>query len=391
MSRINFQIPVVVLLFICGCVEPFFPSFPQNSASLLVVEGSITDAEGPQTVHLTRSFEISSSEATPVSGAGVAIEEEDGAIASLNETSPGIYSTTDIQGKVGKRYRLSFTLNGDQYVSSWVRIRQSPPMDSVYWRLSQKETSDPEVTNPGIQILVATDGSESDVQYYRWVWDETWEISVNHPTFWTYVGKFEVERRDDMRNLCWSEFSPRTINVLTTKDLGRNVISGHPLLFVTNAQERLTRRYSLVVKQYALEEEEYTFWKNLEESNERSADLFDKQPARVIGNIQNTGNPEEVVLGYFWASGVSEKRIFIKNSEVTPELRRRPKCNLDTVRRSFRHDFRLFQRLRAGQIFYDFWRDSLTGQILGSLVTTPRCSDCVFKGGKIEKPEFWDD
>ena len=200
-----------------------------------------------------------------------------------------------------------------------------------------------------------------------------------------------VARLDEPRNLCWMESSPRTTDVLTTIDLVSNVVSEHPLLFATNDFERLTRRYSLLVKQYALEEEEYTFWKNLGESNQRSANLFDKQPARVIGNIQNLSNPDEVVLGYFWASGISEKRIFIHSSQVVPELRRNPVCVLDTIRKGRNHDVRVFQRLSTGMVFYDFLLPPIGGNILGYLLTRPTCSDCVFKGGKTEKPEFWDE
>ncbi len=383
---------LVVLLLVGGCVEPFSPDFPEVSTSLLVVEGAITDAEGPYTVQLSRSFAVSSGKVTPASGADITIEEENGPTAVLTETSPGIYVTDGIRGGVGNRYRLTFSVNGNQYSSSWETIRRSPKIDSVYWRLAEQENSDREVES-GIQFFVASDGSETDIQFYRWVWDETWEISVNHATLWYYLGDFELEfiPADEQRNLCWVDFSPRTINVFTTRELGRNVVSEHPLYFSANDQERFTRRYSLLVRQFALEEEEFNFWKNLEESSQGSADLFEKQPARVVGNIQNLSNPDEAVLGYFSASGVSEQRVFIKSSEVTPEFRRRPRCSLDSVSRSFRHDFRVFERLRSGGIFYSFWYTPLGGQILGSLITTSRCSDCVFKGGNIEKPEFWDD
>ncbi len=119
---------VVFLILLWGCVEPFSADLPETSSSILVVEGSITDAEGPYTVQLSRSVALSSEQVTAVSGVDMTIEEENGTVEPLTETSQGIYVSTGIQGKVGQRYRLSFTLNGNQYVSSWVNLRRSPPL-----------------------------------------------------------------------------------------------------------------------------------------------------------------------------------------------------------------------------------------------------------------------
>jgi hypothetical protein len=43
--------------------------------------------------------------------------------------------------------------------------------------------------------------------------------------------------------------------------------------------------------------------------------MFDRQPSLTPSNICNLEDPDELVLGYFSISGVSEKRIFLQDVE----------------------------------------------------------------------------
>ena len=228
--------------------------------------------------------------------------------------------------------------------------------------------------------------------------EETWKIGVYWRTVLEYIGNDMTKRTTDPRHTCWKYFKPTAINIATTDGLAANVLSRHKLSFVTGFDERFTRRYSLLVKQYAIGEEEYLFWKNLKESNEDLGNLFDKQPARVLSNITNVMDTDDIVLGYFSASGVREERVYVDNNDVTGTLSARPFCaDLDTL---FKSDFdspgeyelRLLDRINTGRrIFYDFYYTERLDVVAGALLSVPRCADCTLKGGDLNKPDFWDE
>ena len=76
---------------------------------------------------------------------------------------------------------------------------------------------------------------------------------------------------------------------------------------------RLKYDYCLLVKQYSLSEAAFSYWNKLQEQANESGGLYETQPSRIKGNLFNTDNPDETVLGFFGASGVSEKKIFVKD------------------------------------------------------------------------------
>jgi len=146
-----------------------------------------------------------------------------------------------------------------------------------------------------------------------------------------------------------------------------------------------------------MSEQEFLFWKTIKESTENIGSLFDRQPQSRLGNIQNLNDPTEAVLGYFSASGLSSKRIFIDRSELPLGIRvyngfRECGTNLDTLQREnagFTQeeiDANIFAKINQGQVFYDFADRPF---ISGYIFTSPECSDCRELGGTEVKPDFW--
>ncbi|MBW3467788.1 DUF4249 family protein [Arthrospiribacter ruber] len=58
--------------------------------------------------------------------------------------------------------------------------------------------------------------------------------------------------------------------------------------------------------------------------------VFDLPPANIRGNIVNISNPEETVLGHFFAAGVSSKQVTLEGA----------KLNLLQIQRAFNDDCR---------------------------------------------------
>jgi hypothetical protein len=388
------HIAFLFLLGLSACLEPFNPDIPDNQQSFLVVDGIITDNPGPYTVKIWEASSFNDDN-QPVSGVQVSIEEQDGPTENLTESSTGVYQTTSLQGLVGKSYRLNLNYLGQQYQSTWETIYASPEIDSVYYQFETRGTTEQDIDENGIQFFVDNQGGDEAVRHFRYEWDETWQLGVNWRSGNAYIGNDMVEPTQNPVYRCWTSSTSTTINLATTVGLTENVLSAHPLDFISSDGERFTERYSILIKQYALSETEYDFWKNLRESNQELGTLFDKQPANISGNISsNTG---EKALGYFSASGVKEVRLYLDAVELPLWLSSRPPCSgLDSLLKAdyipaSEYEVDLVNRLNAGEFFIAFVYAPNSGVPIGSVITPPSCSDCTAKGGDLNKPEFWDE
>lgn len=385
---------LIVLISLVSCLEPFDPKLSDSNKDFFIVDGIITDQEGPYTVKISKSSSLVVKN-KPVSNIDVKIEDEDGNIESLWESSPGVYQTVSLQGQVNKSYRLILNNGSKQYLSTWERIPHSSIIDSIYYRVEDKATTDKEDNLTGVQFFIDSHGSSESTKYYRYEWEEVWKIGVYWASYYDYLGDDRIKSTENPRYTCWKYENPSSINIATTEGLKENVLSRHLLGFITGEKERFTQRYSLSVKQFALEEKEYKFWKNLQESNEEIGGLFDRQPAKVLSNLSNPSDPNDEILGYFSASGLREKRVYVNSTEVPRELFRRPQCfALDTLTKDSLgsvYEIAIFDQLKNGKFFYDLLFSAVSPIPYGVLLSKPSCSDCTKKGGVLDKPNFWDE
>jgi len=391
----SYFILLIALVCLYSCLEPFNPQLRESESSFLVVDGIITDQPGPYIVKITRSAAIGE-ETEFVSGVDMSIEEENGVTETLTETSSGIYQTGGIQGKEGKRYRLNFNYLGQQYQSSWQKIYASPVIDSIYYKAEKRGTTDRDNDVYGVQFFIANHGTEDGTKYFRFEWDETWRIGVARGITDDYVGRDSITPTTKrFITTCWKSAETRSLNLGTTLGLSKNVLSGHKLGFITGEEARFTRKYSTLIKQYTLSEEEYLFWKYLKEANEEIGGLFGKQPAKVVSNVTNLSNPSETILGYFSASGLAEKRLFVGTGNLPSELTASPSCLLQAYLKEElmeEYETTLLDGIEDGNLFFRLLYDEEDTEVVaGAELTALHCVDCVANGGDDTKPDFWEE
>jgi hypothetical protein len=158
-----------------------------------------------------------------------------------------------------------------------------------------------------------------------------------------------------------------------------------PLNFITTQTDRLTRKYSLLVKQYSLTENEYLYWDKIQKILQETGGLYDIVPVSVKSNITCIDDPAIKVLGYFSVSGVSEKRLFI-NPDIKGFPRWYKDCPHDTVA-SWLANPRLF---KSEFPIEDYWYPGQAIAYPYYVVTYNKsCWDCSITGSKI-KPSYWD-
>jgi hypothetical protein len=292
------------------------------------------------------------------------------------------------------------TQAGEAYESKWMRLNASPAIDSISYQFEQKFT--PSGTFQGLQFYLNTGEKdpENPARYFRWQWEETWKYSVPFPANFDYLGNNQLGFKA-ARDICYLSENSSSINIGAMPESLQGGLADHPLLFINTLDSRLQMRYSLLLRQLAMEEEEYLFWKVIKESTENVGSLFDRQPQSKTGNMRNVNDETEKVLGYFSTSAVVEKRIFLNGAEALP--RGIPidqgyllGCfgTMDTIFTNTgltqsELDQEVFNSIQSGRVFYNLLQSGIGPFIEGYLLTTPRCSDCTVQGGKLEKPDFW--
>jgi len=75
----------------------------------------------------------------------------------------------------------------------------------------------------------------------------------------------------------------------------------------------LSYGYSLLVRQFSLDEAAFRYWDELKKNSQEMSGMYDRQPSFTPSNICNCDNPDERILGFFSVSGVTEKRVFVKD------------------------------------------------------------------------------
>ena len=376
------------ILFICtllaGCVDPYDPEIEDNQESL-VVEALITDQPGWQAIYLSRSSPLNERGTHAETDAYVSISDDLGRSIEFIEQDPGAYYSLMTASELGTgiSYRLNIvTSNGEVYESEPEMFPSpSPVIDKVYWEFETVGTSDRTESLNGIRFYLDLEAEADQGRNFRWELVETWEYYAANPIDYYYDGILHEWPDSFSYHTCWNTGKIDQIYTATTSNAESNTIKGFPLNFVSEESSRLQARYSLQVVQYSLKDEAFDYWKRIEEQNQESGGIYERQPDYVSGNMYNMNNQEEYVLGFFNLCPVSEKRIFLDSIPglTYPEI----DCTLESI---------MHPASKPVWMSIPFFLISLNSLRVGPPygVGTNLCFDCRNDGGTIIKPEFWE-
>lgn len=367
---------IMLYFFLCciACRESYQLPDTQRNINILVVEGHL-DNGGEQTIiRISRAVNIEDSALVkPETGAQVSVSNGSGPGFTFTEQAPGIYVFNRLT-LTGGDYRLRITArDGKQYASEMLPVKDAPEIDSLSWRR----------TEDGVKILVNTHDPANKSRYYRWEYEETWALISEYPSLFEFRD-MRVQPRADPNTVmfCWApEKSTRVITGSSAK-LSDDVISMLPVAEVPSGSIKLAVRYSLLVKQFALTDEAYSYWDILKSNTEQLGSLFDPQPSQLQSNIRCITHPGEQVIGFVSAGKVTEKRIFITRTEVNPWSYIPPCKEITVPSDSVRFYF-------GPSNMYTPTTEWRVGNLLvGYYASTTPCADCTSIGSNI-RPSFW--
>lgn len=373
----------MLLGFLCGsCVIPYEPEL-DGSQEALVISGMITDRPGLHEVTISRSSSYRLPEFQGLESCIVTVTNQDGDVIVYSDAGEGIYEADvpDDFLDVGDAASLYVMTPGQiEYQSAYDTILACPDLDSIYWELGTLETPDPEFNRPGIQFYLDMSGEDSDSRNMIWRVQETWEYWAS--LFGTHIAYSRGNWQEFSTNKifrCWKSYPLDQIFTGTTRNLSKNELLRVPLNFVSNETDRLSVTYSLHVQQQSLSLKAYEYWQRMNDQAAESGGMYEKQPASIVGNIYNVYNPDDVVLGYFYASQVMERDIFVQNNNL--------------------FDFWIPQISCEYQAMSTLWRNPdvkypvyiyVPGNFNPNLWGPAECFDCRLQGGDTIRPLIWE-
>ena len=368
------------LLIANSCIDPYNPSTTSANPGYLVIDGFLNSSKNSCTIKLTHTVPLNKdSTFNPVaeSSATVQIEDDGGIVFPLSEGSKGEYSIAGMALDLTRKYRLKIiTKSKKQYLSDFVPVVQTPPIDSITYGNERV----------GVHINVNTHDINNNTRYYIWSYTETWNYEAAYDSEYILLkGDSAVIRPVSFFN-CYKTNNSSDLLLSSSAKLDADVISQFPLIVISWQSPKLRKKYSIIVQQRSLTKGGYEYYEQLKKNTENLGTLFGPLPSTLTGNIQCITDTQEPVIGYFTAGSVDEKRIFIARNQI-----KRPSdapgiitgyesCALDST---FLKNGPIVNKELVIPLY-----EGLT--IIGWLTSSLTCVDCRFQGGTIVKPDFWE-
>jgi len=302
------------------------------------------------------------------SGATMTIEGENGFISVLQEDNIGSYSGGPYNFNSGDKYRVRIkTISGKEYLSDFVSVNVTPAIDNVGW----------ERNNEGVSIYLDTHDQTNNSRYYHWRYTQTWKFHSAYESSLEAKDGFLVPRSNpDSIYTCWHTEESNALLLGSSASLAENIIYRQPVISIPENSWQIMDKYSILIKQEAIDEGAFNYMQTLKKVTEQSGTVFDPQPYTINGNIHCINDNEQAAIGYIYASSVTEKRIFIDNSEL-PGWRYQSGCY--TFYASSPGDIQL---VNAGYLI------PIGQNNKGLILTTGFCGNCTLRGTH-QKPDFW--
>jgi len=382
MMHIKKHIYLFILLILAGCIKPYEPELKDDSVQKYVVQGMVSSVEGFQEVSVSLTSSVNEANYIPVEGCQVEIIDDQNKVFALQSYPNGLYKVWMSQEDlvVGRSYKVVVhTPSGEVLESAFDEMSSGPEVNEIYYEILEIPANDPEDWKIGLQFYTDLIAGEEDSRYYSWKLTETWEYHALYPLEFFYDGQIHhVDPPDYSQMYCWTTINIDEIFTLSTTNLSENSFARFPLNFVRNNTPRLGILYSLLIHQTSLTQNAYTYWDQLRQNSEQDGGLYSSQPMAIKGNLRNRTYPGKDVLGYFQASTLTTRRIFVYPSGDLP-MDFYDGCASTLLEHGFAElsprDYPAYMMSNDGQMSMVLLYDG--------------CIECTLRGGTTNKPDYW--
>ncbi len=368
---------LIALLFIT-CVKKFNSPAIQAANNFLVVDGFINgNANEATTINLSRSRNLDDTVSNiPELNAQVSILSNSGeTYALVDATNTGNYTSAPLNLNISTQYQLKIiTSDSHQYLSDFVSIKKSAPIDSLTW---QQDSS--------LTVYLSTHDVTNNSIYYKWDFVETWEHYAPVVTYWVLKnGLITYADSTDETDSCWTTLNSTNIITGTSVALSQDVISNMPITTIPQNDDKIGVRYSIAVRQIPLTAAAYNYWVLIEKNSQQLGTLFDPEPSQLNGNVHPITDPNEPVIGFISAAAPQEKRLFVSHSEL---------YNWNNIIDSNTCPYIEIPTNPSNIFLYNYPDPDYVPWYFASIgvlnIVKKICVDCREYGGVNQRPAFW--
>ncbi len=328
-----------------SCVEPIEFEIPDPQEQI-IIQGYISNEPGPYTVSISRGLAVRPDTIAnrPVAGAQVRLYDDQGNIENFTETVPGTYSTSGaIQGQVGRSYHIKVSLrDGREFESLPDLMTSGGEIKNVSWEYEEGTSNESfgEIRDDKFGVYIDSDAGLTNDNFIRWRMTGTfrietrpelyevvrpyWNIPLKRP--WpcsgfrtaphpSGAGTIVVQIAPCVCCECYVneyESFPRVSDDRLVSDGEfRNIRVGEVAINNVNFYDK----YMVKVEQMSLSRVAYDFFRLMKVQRESASSIFQPPSAELIGNVVPV-DPEDRVIGLFWASAIDTEVRFIERTEI---------------------------------------------------------------------------
>lgn len=377
----NRQKLLLITILLSACKKPFVPPNTLNDTNkYLVIDGVINASSDSTFIKLSRTKKFENGIVIDhETGAQLTVEGDDNSNYPLIETVPGTYAIAGLNLSNSHKYRLRIkTTNGKEYLSDFVVVKNSPPIDSVGFTAKPSQ----------LIIYANTHDVTNSTKYYRWEYTEAWKFHTAYESFYDITSP-----RLYYIYYCYAADTSSFISLANTTKLNSDVVYQAPVTVIDPSAEKIQIRYSIEVRQYALTSDAYDFWSNLQKNSETNGTIFDAQPSDNQTNYHCLTDPTELVVGYLSAGSVATKRIYIDRSQLpssyNPQYAFYAGCSVDTAHQNLGEYNMLSDTSNYTSLNGFFHSPFIPFNVPNEVTYTTRsCADCTSRG-MVKAPYFW--
>lgn len=378
---------LAIAMGVASCVEEI-PLESEGFEEAVVIEGTITNELQQHEIKLSRVYAIDSTGPSSLSGADIRVIGNSEFV--FQESEPGIYVSKDsFAAQPGVDYELSILVNGQEYRSQTAQLPGRSSIGQLDANRVDYQGED------GVAITLNNQTSTGDANYFRYEFTETFKFTSNMFKSTDIIiedGLAKLVPKQKEEYTCYQTNNSQDIILANTNSFSEDSVNDLLINFIDSDHPKISNRYSLLVKQYVINREAYSYYQILEELSGSENIFSQSQPGYFEGNIENINNPDEKVIGFFNVSSVSTKRIYFNYEDFYDPDGIRPKFVSDA---SCEVTFPTIEVLKKqlennGVRWYETPIPLPLDQERPVYVVPRRCVDCTVFGTN-EKPEFWED
>jgi hypothetical protein len=344
MKRVLLSLVVIFGLLI-SCYKPYNPDIKSNE-KVVVVEGLITNEVGSYKIRLSYAIPFDTTGlGQPISSAHVYVTDDFGNKYDFNEKGNGFYISDSMQftGHPNSSYILYIeSPDGEVYRSDPQKLVEVFYSDSIYAKVDYQQTisrfNQIVVIIHGANMLVDIKSNSDKLPRFRFtsglVRQYFYALNIPPPVFDTPLYLFycwQTNNSNLQLNLAYNEYSENGYNInkhsvyfiddLTSIDafvygLGtKNPDLSFNSIQSTERKSYIVMHRILYLNQYTLNNESYSYYKNMDEQLRSDGKLFDPIATQLNGNIKCITNPSRKVFGFFEASSVRHTAYVVGNRD----------------------------------------------------------------------------